>query len=1347
MKEALSIVMILTIVLTLLVLPTHGEASESLDAIYVVDITGSMIPYMDVVREQLIELTSQLRTQYSPFLAGVVGFKDYLVDTTWLPLTDDYSQVESFIQSLLVYTGEDIPQSHYIGLEKASELLDGSSAQRRIVVFVSDAEAGYNDMPEWTRAPDAALALANESVRIHSVLCDMDSIPDEPEYSQLKYYSDISCGNFIFGAENIVEGVIYTPPPPCPRAKLILNKFIDVNDNGIYDAGDEGTSGWLIDVTDPYGVTTTYQTPIVVKITDLGVYIVTEKLPAEQSAVRVDGAYITPPTATVNILIDEGETHDVLYGNRYPLYPPPVDIVLNVDPISVAVPELVTFEWYIESPPEIVPDYVELFLEDPNSAVILLEIYRNFPNDFTGSYVWTSAPPGGTWEVDIYYYYYYLGQQCIVGAMHTFSVAPVTFPAPVITLLVDPLEVTVPEPATFEWLIESPPEIVPERIELILQDPYATVITLGTYEDFPNDLIGSYVWTSTPPNGTWYGCIDYYYTHLGVPYMQRVCAKLQCTSLPEPDFEISILPRSRTIQVGDTVTYEVSLIPIRGFDSEVSLHLVESDLPGDTSYSFDPKIIKPGMISILEITTSISTPLTTSTVTVVGTSVDITNMATFSLKTELFLEIFIEKFYTKTDTTRPFFQITTEYEFFRAPQEGHEIAISKAEKSYPGPLWIPYNSQPTFPLEIEIKAFSTTTEQEIGTAVLIIDSPRTLPTQAEFNLANIYMKVHIRSLTSVKIPEPYFPDGITPEYTPYLTEEWYWYAVEADKVWNNFQDSDFDEIVVAVLDTGVNWWHPALSHVIWINEGEIGLDAFERDKRTNMWDDDANGYIDDWHGYDFVGLVHDNDPMDESVASHGTGVAGIIAAIAQTGYTAGVAATMRGRIKIMPVRVMDGSLDPSTPAIDLAQGIRYAITNKANVISMSLHVSTNPLVQEAIEDALKEGILLISAAGNYRSMVETYPASYTSVMSVTGVKNESSYAGFWTYSGSGDGSNYGPSLKFNKGDSTEVSAPSEGITTITRDLEINPLASGTSMAVPIVTAIAAMVIGYASHEYGRYLSPNEVRHIIRTSSIDLGSQKWDPYYGYGLVNAYEALNKVDELLGRKHWQIKLDPPANLDLHLYDSLGRHIGLNYTTDKLENEIPAAVHTGDEVGGFETIFLPLDITDFEIEIVATEVNGSSPYILRIAASNETGSILDEWNFSGDITQDEIHHFTSTTTETGEAVVVSWEHIFKDTRRGTLLKISPDDQYFQFIAPDKTFTVKYDPNMRLHEYGDSNSITICYEDDEMRLSAYALHGRFDFCFAYAKDLQTGKTYWLIDKPNWRFCKTTNKGRFDIMR
>lgn len=210
-----------------------------------------------------------------------------------------------------------------------------------------------------------------------------------------------------------------------PITRLILDKFYDADNSGFYDNDDYLIVGWAIDVTDPLGVTNTYYTPEVIDVTgNPGTYTITEDLPAgwKQTAVAIDSTYM-PVSVTVTVEIVNGESHDVLYGNTLPPPPPPppVGISLYINPVSVLVGNPVTFEWSITSPPEVTPDYAELYLKAPDGTTIPLATYTVFP-PWTGSYVWTSTTPTGLWRVYMDYHYKYLGTDYLVRAYGSFNV-------------------------------------------------------------------------------------------------------------------------------------------------------------------------------------------------------------------------------------------------------------------------------------------------------------------------------------------------------------------------------------------------------------------------------------------------------------------------------------------------------------------------------------------------------------------------------------------------------------------------------------------------------------------------------------------------------------------------------------------------------------------------------------------------------------------------------------------------------------------------------------------------------------------------------------------------------------
>lgn len=119
--------------------------------------------------------------------------------------------------------------------------------------------------------------------------------------------------------------------------------------------------------------------------------------------------------------------------------------------------------------------------------------------------------------------------------------------------------------------------------------------------------------------------------------------------------------------------------------------------------------------------------------------------------------------------------------------------------------------------------------------------------------------------------------------------------------WEITERIEGDTVVVAIVDTGVDYTHEDLLGTLYINPGEDGLDENGNDKRTNGIDDDGNGFVDDWRGWDFGSNTDDsgfdNDPMPGN--AHGTHVAGIVAAVRNNEI--GIAG-IYDRVKIMPVK-------------------------------------------------------------------------------------------------------------------------------------------------------------------------------------------------------------------------------------------------------------------------------------------------------------------------------------------------------------------------------------------------------------------------------------------------------------
>ena len=209
---------------------------------------------------------------------------------------------------------------------------------------------------------------------------------------------------------------------------------------------------------------------------------------------------------------------------------------------------------------------------------------------------------------------------------------------------------------------------------------------------------------------------------------------------------------------------------------------------------------------------------------------------------------------------------------------------------------------------------------------------------------------------------------IPPVTAPTGTEinNWGARAINAPVAWQNGVRGS--GVVVAVVDTGVDITHPQLVNQIYYNHGEMGLDAQGRDKRTNGIDDDGNGYVDDWAGYNFL---NNSGVMSDDVG-HGTHVSGIIAAehsdtTIKTGYVQGVAP----EAKILPVKFLDqsgGSLS------DALKGIDYAVMRGAKVINASWGgPGCAQSLRQKIQDLSNENVLFVAAAGNGGENLDLYP--------------------------------------------------------------------------------------------------------------------------------------------------------------------------------------------------------------------------------------------------------------------------------------------------------------------------------------------------------------------------------------
>ncbi|MFA6296567.1 MAG: S8 family serine peptidase [Patescibacteria group bacterium] len=299
------------------------------------------------------------------------------------------------------------------------------------------------------------------------------------------------------------------------------------------------------------------------------------------------------------------------------------------------------------------------------------------------------------------------------------------------------------------------------------------------------------------------------------------------------------------------------------------------------------------------------------------------------------------------------------------------------------------------------------------------------------------------------------------------------YNISAGNAWN--QTIGSSNVTVAVIDTGLDYNHSDIADNVWINTDEIS---------NNGIDDDNNGYIDDYRGYDFVN--NDADPIDDY--GHGTHCSGTIAAV--TNNEVGVAGVSWSS-KIMPVKFLNSS--GSGYYSDAILAIQYSVDNGAQILSNSWGgYGSSQGLQDAINYAYSNGAIFVAAAGNSNWDASYFqPAGMDNVLTVSAVDYNETKASF---------SNYG--------DEVDVAAPGVNIlslrasgTTMGSVVGSNyTIASGTSMATPHVAGLAALIL--AAHPT---MSNQEIENNIKNYADDKGATGFDIYYGYGRINAEQAV--------------------------------------------------------------------------------------------------------------------------------------------------------------------------------------------------------------------------------------------------
>ena len=393
--------------------------------------------------------------------------------------------------------------------------------------------------------------------------------------------------------------------------------------------------------------------------------------------------------------------------------------------------------------------------------------------------------------------------------------------------------------------------------------------------------------------------------------------------------------------------------------------------------------------------------------------------------------------------------------------------------------------------------------------------------------------------------------------------------ISATGAWDVFTGSS--DVVIGVIDTGIDYLHPDLAANIWVNEGEIP---------DNGLDDDGNGYVDDVHGWDSGN--DDGDPMDDH--GHGTHVAGTIGAIGNNG-TGVVGVSWNVRIAALKFLSSggNGSTSDAIVCVEYATSMGFRVTNNSWG-----GTSYSQALRDAIESAGDAGGLFVASAGNSSVNVDLhphYPAAYSlpNIISVASTTDDDVLSSF---------SNWGPV-------SVDLAAPGSEVYSTLPNEEYG-YKNGTSMAAPHVSGTLALLF---DQQPG--VTATAAKGLILGSTDPLPSLEGLILTG-GRLNAFNAIAEPDSI----------SPSAIQDLAIIESEGTWVRLSWSATGDDStsgsassyEIRHSLAPIDEVN-FESATLVLDPPDpapsgsLE-ETIVGGLEFSSEYWFAIRALDEYGN-----------------------------------------------------------------------------------------------------------------------------------------------
>ena len=344
------------------------------------------------------------------------------------------------------------------------------------------------------------------------------------------------------------------------------------------------------------------------------------------------------------------------------------------------------------------------------------------------------------------------------------------------------------------------------------------------------------------------------------------------------------------------------------------------------------------------------------------------------------------------------------------------------------------------------------------------------------------------------VNDPYVPND------PYFNRQWYLKTIGADKAWGLWDGRTPGDstILIGITDTGIDYTHPDLAQALWVNLGEdANGDGRITDADINHKDDDGNGYVDDFRGWDFADV--DNDVMPPNAGptadlSHGTHVSGIVAAVADNNI--GIAG-ISFRSKILVTKHAHDT-DLSEPGIyDGYKGIDYCAKMGAKIINCSWGGGYDFYGKIVVDNVTKNyGAIVVCAAGNDNHNNDgnhQYPSDFSNTIAIASTNRQDKKAYYSNYGGiidlsapGGEGASYTNAIY----SAIHVSAGSYTAW------------QGTSMASPVAAGAFALLKAWFP-EAGRSWLINQLK--TTADNIDEVNPSYNGLLGAGRIDVYKAI--------------------------------------------------------------------------------------------------------------------------------------------------------------------------------------------------------------------------------------------------